>query len=77
MTSAYVFGASITEERIDGATPAGGAYAVAYYLSAAGEPIDRALAERVEIVEFDAGGKEIARTYAEIGGEEGEDEGFQ
>ena len=52
---------SFTEKRIEGPTPAGGAYAIAYVHDGA-----------VEIVEFDAAGRPIARTYGTVG--EPEDE---
>ncbi len=55
-----------TEERTDGPTPAGGAYAVAYWRAANGDPCPKAEAVRAEVIEFDGRGEPIARTYAEI-----------
>lgn len=54
-------------KRIDGKTPHGGAYAVAYYSDADGNAADKEQAVNVEIVEFTKDGKEIERVYARIG----------
>ncbi len=53
-------------ERIEGPTPRGGAYAIAYYQDANGQPADKASAVAVEIVEYDAAGVALWRTYAEV-----------
>ncbi len=53
-----------TETRID---RPGGAYAVARWRDAEGDPCPKAEAVQVEITEYDASGEVIARTYAEIG----------
>jgi hypothetical protein len=58
---------TVTEERIEGPTPSGGAYALAYF-SAGGVPVDKAQADAVEVIEFTADGAEIARTYADLPG---------
>lgn len=50
-------------ERVEGPTPAGGAYAVAYFSDAKGNPCIKALASSMEIVEFNKKGEEISRTY--------------
>lgn len=50
--------------RSDGPTPAGGAYSEAHLTDATGQPTDDPTeAFGVEIVEYDADGQEIARTY--------------
>jgi hypothetical protein len=46
----------VTSERIEGPTPAGGAYA----------DLIRGDGEVVEIIEYDANGIPIARTYADV-----------
>jgi hypothetical protein len=56
----------MTEERTEGPTPNGGAYAIAYFQDADGQPVTKDKAVKVEIVEFDASGKAIWRTYGEI-----------
>lgn len=53
------------ENRIDGPTPNGGAYAVAYY-SKEGQPVDREQATEVEICEFDQAGNCLFRTYGKL-----------
>jgi hypothetical protein len=53
-------------ERIDGPTPNGGTYAIAYYQDEAGEATDKDAATAVEIVEFDGDDNEIFRTYGEL-----------
>ncbi len=66
-----------TFEEIIGLTPNGGVKSVAYYTDARGKPCDKAAAVRMEIVELDAEGKPIFRTYGtcvpEGGGAGGED----
>ncbi len=52
-----------TETRVDEPTPNGGAYSIAYWQGANGEPVNREVAVGAEIKEFDADGKEIFRTY--------------
>lgn len=53
-------------ERHQGPTPAGGAYAVSTYRDASGNPCPKVSASSVEIVECDADGGAIRRTYADI-----------
>lgn len=55
-----------TTQRIEGPTPGGGAYAVAAYRDAAGDPAPKSRATRVEITEFDADGQAVARTYGTL-----------
>ena len=55
-----------TQERIDGPTPNGGAYSIAYFQNEGGEPITKDLASKVEILEFDQNGSVIHRTYGLI-----------
>ena len=53
--------------RIDGPTPAGGAYAEAIWTSADGRPVDLPEPGATgEIVEYDASGMVLARTYGRI-----------
>lgn len=52
-----------TPERIDGPTPDGGDYSIAYFRDAEGNPCPRAEAAEVEVVEFSADGEQINRTY--------------
>lgn len=56
----------MTQERTEGPTPHGGAYAIAYYQDANGQPADKADAVAVEIIEYNADGVEVWRTYAEV-----------
>lgn len=53
----------ITEERSNGPTPHGGAYSIAYYRDAAGNPASKEVAAQVEIVEYDSRDNVIWRTY--------------
>jgi hypothetical protein len=55
-----------TSSRIDGPTPAGGAYAVAYFRDAAGNPAEKDRAATLEVCEYDADGRCIHRTYAAV-----------
>lgn len=55
------------QQRINGPTENGGAYAIAFYLTAQGLPASKEVAEAVELVEYDARGEQIARTYATLG----------
>jgi hypothetical protein len=55
-----------TQERTEGPTPHGGAYAVAYFSDCHGEPTPKDRAGRVEIAEFDADDLRIFRTYAAV-----------
>jgi hypothetical protein len=55
-----------TSTRTEGPTPAGGAYAVAYWRDAQGDPCPRSEAVAAEIVEYDEDGNAIARTYADL-----------
>lgn len=52
-----------TSERSAGPTPAGGAFAIAYFRDARGNPCRKEDAAATEIVEFDAAGRAIRRTY--------------
>lgn len=58
--------ANVTE-RVEGPTPAGGAYAIAIF-SRAGVPVPKEQADAAEITEYDAEGRVILRTYGRIGG---------
>jgi hypothetical protein len=55
-----------TEERRDGPTPAGGTSSVIYYRAANGDPAPKSRAVRAEVLEFDAAGVVIARTYGHL-----------
>lgn len=57
--------ADVTSERIDGPTPAGGAYAAANFLDAEMTPCSKDKAAHIEILEFDQAGNNIARTWLE------------
>ncbi len=50
-------------ERIDGPTPAGGSYAVVWFLDESGSPCEKKHAEHVQIEEYDEDHHSIARTY--------------
>ena len=52
-----------TEEQRTHATPAGGVSSVCYYRDGAGNPAPKSKATAAEIIEFDAAGNSIARTY--------------
>lgn len=58
--------ARVGELRTEGPTPAGGAYAIAYF-SRDGVPVDQSDATQVEITEYAADGTPIQRTYAILG----------
>ena len=49
--------ANLTQERIDGPTPTGGAYSIAYYLDKNRNLVPKKLAERMDILEFDKDGQ--------------------
>lgn len=51
-------------ERVEGPTPAGGAYSILYYMDDRGDRSDKKDAVLVEIVEYDESGNVIYRTYA-------------
>lgn len=53
-------------ERINGPTPHGGVYAVAFF-SRDGIPVAKSEATAVEIVEYDAQDGEVFRTYGKLG----------
>lgn len=52
--------------RKDGPTPNGGTYSVVYFLDDSGELVDEAEATNVELVEFDAEGSQVFRTYGQL-----------
>jgi hypothetical protein len=54
-----------TQERIDGPTPNGGVYSIAYFSDDDGDPTSKQKATRMEIVEFDREGNQLFRTYME------------
>ena len=54
------------QERTEGPTPNGGAYAIGYFKDKDGNPVDKKDAVSVEITEFDAQGESIFRTYATL-----------
>ena len=51
-------------KRIEGVTPNGGAYSVAYYFNRNNEPCLPQKAYRVEIIEYDKDNNRINITYA-------------
>ncbi len=56
----------IKQERIEGPTPGGGLYAIAFYLDNRDRAVEKRKAKRAEIVEYDERDVAIARTYAEL-----------
>jgi len=58
----------LTSQRIDGPTPHGGVASVANFMDADGRPADKSKAVKVEILELDAAGNSIHRTYADLRG---------
>jgi hypothetical protein len=52
-----------TEERINGETPKGGVYSIAYFQDANGQPVAKEDATSIEIIEFDENDRQIWRTY--------------
>ena len=54
-----------TEDRRPGPTPAGGGESVCYYQDEQGNAAPRSAAVAGEIVELDAAGRQLARTYFE------------
>lgn len=55
-----------TQQRIDGATPNGGVYSVAYWQDKDGQPINKREAVKAEIVEYDSNDQSVFRTYADL-----------
>lgn len=55
-----------SSERREGPTPSGGVASEIYYLNDAGKSVDKSEATRAEIVEFDADGEVINRTYGDF-----------
>jgi hypothetical protein len=55
-------------ERVDGPTPHGGAYTVAYYADAEGNPAPKTRAARAEVHEFTEAGKRVHTAYAVLRG---------
>lgn len=53
------------QERTEGPTPAGGAYAIAYFSDGKGNRVPKSKASAMEIVEYSRDGKVILRTYME------------
>lgn len=54
-----------TRGRTEGPTPHGGAYAIAHFRDARGDPCERTDAVRVEIVEYDDYDEMIFRTHGD------------
>jgi hypothetical protein len=57
----------VTSETNRHQTPNGGDYSVMYYQDAQGNPVDKKLASKAEIVEFKDNGEVVGRTYGELG----------
>lgn len=53
----------LTQERLDGETPAGGTYSIAYYLNEKNEPCDKSVAKKVNVVEYDKDDNRITESY--------------
>lgn len=56
----------MTEESREGSTPNGGVRSTAYYQDDGSQPAEKDAATRVMIVEYDADGNSIQRTYGQI-----------
>ena len=54
-----------TQKTIMGPTPNGGVKNTAYFTDGKGNPVEKEKATRVKIVEYDAKGNSIYRTYME------------
>jgi uncharacterized protein (DUF2141 family) len=52
-----------TQQRTEGPTPHGGAYAIAFFRDKDGNPCPKADAAGMEVVEFDADDNQVFRTY--------------
>lgn len=59
---------AFNQEHRQGPTPSGGAYSIASYFDANGDPIAKADASSVSIVEYDADGGRLRETTGMIGG---------
>lgn len=57
-----------TEQRIDRPTPNGGVASIAYFLDDNRQSVPRSRATAAEIVEVDADGNQVFRTYMTKGG---------
>lgn len=55
-----------TTERFEGPTPNGGVASEIFYQDESGQPVPKELATRCEIVELDADGNQVARTYGTL-----------
>ncbi len=55
-----------TSKKDDSPTPAGGVRSEMFYMDDKGNPADESVATRCEIVEYDADGKAIQRTYGTL-----------
>ena len=53
----------VYSERVDGVTPNGGAYSIAYFQNNRGDRTTKDKAKRIEILEFDVLDNIINRTY--------------
>jgi hypothetical protein len=56
-----------TFERVEGPTPKGGVYAIAFWQDSKGQPTSKYKATHAEIVEYDAKGNGFYRTYMTLG----------
>lgn len=56
----------MVERRVDGPTPNGGAYTVITYYDIEHKRVDEEVATHAELVEFDANGEQVLRTYVEL-----------
>jgi hypothetical protein len=59
-----------TSVKKEGPTPHGGVMAEFIFSNADGEIVDQQNAKNVEVIEYDAEGKVLHRTYATVGGGE-------
>jgi len=65
----------MTERRVPGPTPAGGAYGIVRYLDAEGQPAAAAEAVTLQFDEYDAEGNLIASTSGALAGDAESGEG--
>jgi hypothetical protein len=52
-----------TETRTNEPTPSGGAYSIAYWQDADGNPVDKSSWVQAEVIEFTADGEHLQRNY--------------
>lgn len=63
-----------TQERVEGPTPSGGAYAIVHYQDVDKAPCDKADAVYAEAIEYAEDGRPIAMSFLELSDDEEEEE---